>query len=167
MLCFIISLFDKLFNLYVCVRCILESQLYYWYRKCARLCWRANFFAFFRDYYPQISSASGNKWGDVLRQTVFSKKFLPFFWKTGCVLISQFQISERAFYQIKNFSETPDNLVLPSGNKWRDKFSQKIFLKKARKWVCISAPFVQMSEEVFHSEIFSRLGGAFDLCQWE
>ena len=30
-------------------------------------------------------------------------------------------------------------------------FLPKIFREKARKWVCISAPFVQMSEEVFKS----------------
>ncbi|ERJ00793.1 hypothetical protein HMPREF0262_00465 [Clostridium sp. ATCC 29733] len=40
-------------------------------------------------------------------------------------------------------------------------------MKKARKWVCISAPFVQMSEEVFHSEIFFRLGLEFEFTQWE
>lgn len=167
MWCFIISLFDKLFNRYVCVRCILESQLYFWYRKCARLCWRANFFAFFRDCYPQISSASGNKWGDILRQTVFSKKFLPFFWKTGCVLISQFQISERAFYQMKNFSETPDNLVLPSGNKWRDKFSQKIFWRKPENGCAFRPPLSKWVKRFFHSEIFSLLGLEFEFSQWE
>ena len=167
MWCFIITLFDKLFNLYVCVHCILESQLYFWYRKCARLCWRANFFAFFRDCYPQISSASGNKWGDILRQTVFSKKFLPFFWKTGCVLISQFQISERAFYQIKNFSETPDNLVLPSGNKWRDKFSQKIFWRKPKMGVHFGTLCPNEWRGLFNSEIFSLLGLEFEFSQWE
>ena len=42
---------------------------------------RANFFAFFRDYYPQMPSPSGNKWGDVFEINSFFKKNFLFFLK--------------------------------------------------------------------------------------
>ena len=78
-----------------------------------------------------------------------SKKTFPhFFCEIGCHLALQFQISERAFYQIKIFQKHPIIWYFPVGTSEGINFLKKFF-GEAPKWVCISAPFVQMSEGVF------------------
>ena len=52
------------------------------------------FLPFFGTTIPKCPLPVGTSEGILLRQTVFSKKFFCFFWKTGCVLAFQFQISE-------------------------------------------------------------------------
>ena len=117
----------------------------------ARLCWRAYFIPFSKLLSPNVLCQWEQVRGCFLRQIVFQKNFCLFLKNRGCVLTSQFQISERAFYQIKNFSETPDNFVLlPVGTSEGINFLKNFFL-----------------EGFSNSQIFSHLDLPFALPRWE
>ena len=100
--------------------------------KNARHIRRANFFAFFRDYYPQMPSPSGNKWGDVFETNSLVKKFLRF---RGCIRPLSVGISVGSFWAsrikvlnrkniFQNFCKNRVRIGFQIPNKWRHK---KIF----------------------------------------
>ena len=95
--------------------------------------------------YPNMQEKTLSPLGSMNREEIFcfQKKFLKIFSKTPPKNPFPFQTSERTFNFL--FKNTPI-FSLPGSNKWR---GIKKFFEIGRFWVCISAPFVQMSERSF------------------
>ena len=90
----------------------------------------------FNSFSPTFSSRFDESGGELLF-------FQKFFQKHPPRIVSHFK-------QVKGFliffSKYPPIFSLPGLNKWRD---IKNFFEIGRFWVCISEPFVQMSERSF------------------
>lgn len=121
------------------------------------------FLLFFLDYYPQMPSPDGNKWGDVFEIGSLFKKFFLFFLKNrlrfGIPIPNKWR--DKIFLRFRGciwlFS-----VGISEGTFWASKIkalNQKIFFKIFVKTGCVSASQFQISEGIKN---FLR----FRVCIW-